>query len=144
MRSAQCSHKVSRVEPLEELRLEIATMDATLDRLNGPFSDLDGSNSEWLELLEAHRRLPQLVAIAQGIMRHLDQIESSSQMHRRQSHEHQRNGEALMSARARLLANHEDRLHTELTEMLTGLWSDSAEKWQSLMDIKLEIKQEKS
>lgn len=115
------------MEPLTELRLEIVSLEASLERLNSPLSDLEGSNSEWLEMLEAHSRLPQLVAIAQGVMRHLDYLEGSSQMHRRQAHEHQRNGQAQMSMRARLLANHEDRLHAELAEMLTSLWSEGAE-----------------
>lgn len=123
------------MKDLEELRTEIDAMSATVGRLNGPFADLDGSTSEWLELMEAHSRLPHLVAVAQGIIEHLSTLERSALRHRRLAHDHQRNGDVQMSMRARLLANHEDRLHAELALMLTGLWA-GAEESQSLVEQK--------
>ena len=84
---------------------------------------MDCSDADWRQITAAQAKLPQLLAVAQSTLDHLEQLERQSERHRRLAHEYQRNGEAQMSHRARLLANHEDRLRATLTESLLASWN---------------------
>jgi hypothetical protein len=111
------------VETINELKTELAALKDVLESSDNPSSELDWSNSKWFQLVEAHNKLPNLVAMLQSVVDHLDQLERNSQMHRQLAHQHQRNGTASMSMRALLLANHEDRLREALLMRLSEAWN---------------------
>lgn len=113
------------VETPDELKSELDSLKRTLKDNNDPNDTLDSTNAEWFQLSEAHAKLPALVSMMQVVVEHLDQLERSSERHRLLAHEHQRNGEARMSQRARLLAQHEERLRIVLLRQLMNSWNDS-------------------
>lgn len=110
------------MENIERLKAELDALNEILASSTSPSLELDWSNSKWLQLVEAHNKLPNLVTMLQAVVEHLDQLERNSQMHRNLAHEHQRNGKASMSMRALLLANHEDRLREALLLRLSEAW----------------------
>lgn len=111
------------METIEELKAELDALNEVLESATSPSSELDWSNSKWLQLVEAHNKLPNLVAMIQKVVDHLDQLERNAEMHRELAHQHQRNGDAYMSQRARLLANHEDRLRSALLLKMSEAWN---------------------
>jgi hypothetical protein len=114
-----------RVDTLDQLKAELNTLTKVVTDASDPKETIDSSNAEWYQLSQAHAKLPCLVSMMQVVVEHLEQLEQSAERHRLLSHEHQRNGEARMSMRARLLAQHEDRLRLVLMRQLMNSWNDS-------------------
>lgn len=114
-----------KVETLDQLKAELDTLNKVLADANDPHETLDSSNAEWYQLSEAHSKLPSLVSMMQVVVEHLEQLDRSAERHKLLSHEHQRNGDARMSMRARVLAQHEDRLRLVLMRQLMNSWNDA-------------------